>query len=60
LAEKIPLVLLGREDTGLSPAKAVCGVPLVLPNEFLQVEEFLVDQIATFFENHRYSCIFSA
>ncbi len=34
------------EDTGLSPDKAVYGVPLTLPNEFLQVEEFSADQIA--------------
>jgi hypothetical protein len=45
LAEEIPWVFLGlrsqpREDTGLSLAKAVYGVPLVLPNEFLQAEEF--------------------
>ncbi len=38
-AEEIPGVLLGlrsqhREDTGLSPAEAVYGVPPVLPNVF--------------------------
>ncbi len=43
--DEIPWVFLGlrsqpREDTGLSLAEAVYGVPLVLPNEFLQVEEF--------------------
>jgi hypothetical protein len=36
-AKEIPWVLLGlraqpREDTGLSPAKAVFGAPIVLPN----------------------------
>jgi hypothetical protein len=36
-AEEIPWVLLGlraqpREDTGLSPAEAVLGAPIVLPN----------------------------
>jgi hypothetical protein len=49
-AKELPWVLLGlrsqpREDTGLSPAEAVFGVPLVLPNEFLQAQEFSVDQI---------------
>jgi hypothetical protein len=39
--EEIPSILLGlcaqpREDTGLSPAEAVFGAPIVLPNEFLQ------------------------
>jgi hypothetical protein len=43
-------VLLGlraqpREDTGLSPAEAVFGAPIVLPNEFLQNEERPVDAI---------------
>jgi hypothetical protein len=56
-ADEIPWVLLGlrsqpREDTGLSLAEAVYCVPVVLPNEILQVKEFSVD--------HRYSCIFSA
>jgi hypothetical protein len=46
----IPWVLLRlhsqpREDTGLSLAEAVVGTPLVLPNEFLQAEEFSVDQV---------------
>jgi hypothetical protein len=53
-AEEIPWVLLGlqsqpREDTGLSPAEAVYGVPLFLPNEFLKVEEFSLDQIVNKF-----------
>ncbi len=34
-----------REDTGLSPAEAVFGAPIVLPNEFLQNEEMSVDTI---------------
>ncbi len=34
-----------REDTGLSPAEAVFGAPIVLPNEFLQNEEMAVDAI---------------
>jgi transposase InsO family protein len=43
-SEELPFVLLGlraqpREDTGLSPAEAVFGAPIVLPNEFLQNEE---------------------
>jgi hypothetical protein len=43
-------VLLGleaqlREDTGLSPAEAVFGAQIVLPNEFLQNDELSVDTI---------------
>jgi hypothetical protein len=43
-------VLLGlraqpREDTGLSPAEAVFGAQIVLPNEFWQNDEFPVDTI---------------
>jgi hypothetical protein len=43
-SEELPFVLLGlraqpREDTGLSPAEAVFGAPIVLPNELLQNEE---------------------
>jgi hypothetical protein len=34
-----------REDTGLSPAEAVFGAPIVLPNEFLQNKEMSVDAI---------------
>jgi hypothetical protein len=39
-SEELPFVLLGlraqpREDTGLSPAEAVFGTPIVLPNDFL-------------------------
>ncbi len=46
-AEELPWVLRAqpREDTGLSPAKAVFGIPIVLPNEFLHGEEFSVDHI---------------
>jgi hypothetical protein len=49
-SEELPLVLLGlqaqpREDTGLSPAEAVFGTPIVLPNEFLQYKEMSVDAI---------------
>jgi hypothetical protein len=49
-SEELPFVILGlqaqpREDTGLSPAEAVFGAPIVLPNEFLQNEEISVDSI---------------
>jgi hypothetical protein len=47
-SEELPFVLLGlraqlREDTGLSPAEAVFGAQIVLPNEFLQNDELTVD-----------------
>jgi hypothetical protein len=50
-AEEIPWVLLGlpsqsREDTGLSPAEAVFGTPLVVTNEILQAKEFSIDKIS--------------
>jgi hypothetical protein len=50
-AEEIPWVLLGlhaqlREDIGLSPAEAVFGAPIVLPNEFLKGDEIPVDTIS--------------
>jgi hypothetical protein len=53
-SEELPFVLLGlraqpREDTGLSPAEAVFGAPIVLPNEFLQNEEMPVGDIITNF-----------
>ncbi len=53
-ADEIPWVLLSlraqlREDTRLSPAEAVFGTPLVLPNEFLQVDECSVDNVSTDF-----------
>jgi hypothetical protein len=49
-ADELPFVLLGlraqpREDTGLSPAESVYRAPIVLPNEFLQSEEFAVDSM---------------
>ena len=49
-SEELPFVLLGlraqpREDTGLSPAEAVFGAQIVLPNEFLQNDELSVDTI---------------
>jgi hypothetical protein len=55
-SEELPFVLLGlraqpREDTGLSPAEAVFGAPIVLPNEFLQNEEISVDSIIKNFSN---------
>jgi hypothetical protein len=34
-----------REDSGLSQAAAVFGAQIVLPNEFLQNDEFSVDTI---------------
>jgi hypothetical protein len=45
-----PFVLLRlraqlREDTGLSPAEALFDAQIVLPNEYLQNEEFSVDDI---------------
>jgi hypothetical protein len=48
-------VLLGlrvqpREDYGLSPAEAVFGAPIVLPNKFLQNEEISVDAIIKMFQ----------
>jgi hypothetical protein len=49
-SEESPFVLLGlsaqpRGDTGLSPAEAVFGAPIVLSNEYLQNEEIFVDSI---------------
>ncbi len=49
-SEELPFVLLRlraqpREDTGLSPAEAVFGAQIVLPNEFLQNNELSVDAI---------------
>ncbi len=53
-AKEIPWVLLGlcaqpREDTGLSPAEAVFGAPIVLPNEFLKGDKISVDTISKYF-----------
>jgi hypothetical protein len=65
-SEELLFVLLGlheqpREDTSLSPAEAVCGAPIVLPNEFLQNEEISVDAIINFFlQNLACSCYFFA
>ncbi len=49
-SKELPFVLLRlraqpREDTGLSPAEAVFGAQIVMPNEFLQNYEFSVDTI---------------
>jgi hypothetical protein len=49
-SEELPFLLLGlraqpREDTGLSPAEAVFGAQIVLPNEFLKNDELSVDTI---------------
>jgi hypothetical protein len=49
-SEELPFILLElraqpRENTGLSPAEAVFGAQIVLPNEFLQNYEFSVDII---------------
>jgi hypothetical protein len=49
-SEELPFVLLGlraqpREDTGLSPAEAVFGTQIVLPNEFLQNDELSINTI---------------
>jgi hypothetical protein len=48
--EELPYVLLGlraqpSEDTGLSRAEAVFGTLIVLPNEFLQGDVFLLIQL---------------
>ncbi len=53
-AKEIPWVLLGlsaqpREDTSLSPAEAVFGALIVLPNEFLTGDEIPVDTISKCF-----------
>jgi hypothetical protein len=61
----LPFVLLGlraqpREDTGLSPAEAVSGAPIVFPNEFLQNEELSADSIIKMFQNFACSCYFFA
>jgi transposase InsO family protein len=49
-SKELPFVLLNlhaqpREDTALSPAEAVFGTPIVLPNKFLQEDEFSVNEI---------------
>jgi hypothetical protein len=65
-SEELPFVLLGlrahpREDTGLSPAEAVFGAQIVLPNEFLQNDELSVDTIVKkIFLNLAWFCPFFA
>jgi hypothetical protein len=65
-SEELPFELLGlraqpREDTGLSPAEVVFGAQIVLPNEFLQNDEFSVDAIVKiFFQNLACFCSFFA
>jgi hypothetical protein len=49
-AKEMPWELLGLrtqlwEDTGLSPAEAVFGAPIVLPNEFLQGDGISVSTV---------------
>jgi hypothetical protein len=49
-SEELPFVLLGlkaqlREETGLSPAEAVFGAQIVLPNEVLQNDELSLETI---------------
>ncbi len=41
---ELPWVLLGlrlqpREDSNISPAQAVYGTPLVLPNQYLSIDD---------------------
>ncbi len=65
-SEELPFVLLGlraqpREDTGLSPAEVVFGAQIVLPNDFLQNDELLIDTIVKiFFRNLACFCSFFA
>ncbi len=63
-AEELPFVLLSlcaqpREDTGLSPAEAVFGAPIVLPNEFLQGDKISVDSIIKIFSKTLDAPVFS-
>jgi hypothetical protein len=63
-AKKIPWVLLGfhaqpREDTGLSPAEAVFGAPIVVQNDFLQGDEISVDTISKFLKTSLHAPAFS-
>ncbi len=53
-SKELPSVLFGlraqlREETGLSPAEAVFGAPIVLPKKFLQNEETSVDAVIKIF-----------
>jgi hypothetical protein len=62
-SEELPFVLLRlraqpREDTGLSPAEAVFGAQIVLPNEFLQNDELSVDTIVKIFSKTMHVCPF--
>jgi hypothetical protein len=64
-SEELPFVLVGlraqpREDTGLSPAEAVFSAQIVLPNDFLQNDEFSVDTIVINFQNLACFCPFFA
>jgi transposase InsO family protein len=50
-SEELPFVLLGlraqpRGDTGLSLAEAVFGTQIVLPNEFMQGDKFLLMKLS--------------
>ena len=63
-SKEIHWVLLGlraqpREDNGLSPAEAVFGCPLVLPNEFLKNDEFAVQNIVNKFDTTVDAPVFS-
>jgi hypothetical protein len=54
-SEELPLVLLRlraqpREDTGLSPAEAVFGAPIVLPNEFCKMKKCQLMQLLKIFQ----------
>jgi transposase InsO family protein len=66
-SEELPFVLLGlraqpREDSSLSPAEAVFGAPIVLPNKFLQNKEirYQLMPLLRIFQNFACSCRFFA
>jgi hypothetical protein len=64
-AKETPWVLLSlcvqpRGDTVLSSAEAVFGAQIVLPNEFLQGEKFLLTQFQIFFYIFGCTCFFFA
>ncbi len=65
-AKEIPWVLLGlraqlRKYTGLSPAEAVFGAPIVFPSEFLQGDEIFDAQLKILFKKSSLdSCFFCA
>jgi hypothetical protein len=53
-SEELPFILLGlraqpRKNTGLSLAEAVFGAQIVLPKEFLLIDELSVDTIVKIF-----------